>query len=576
MLRLFPGPVRDRKFTPFGASNPAVILLVLALWCLGVGLAVAHEGHDEMSAAAASGEPGLPRLIASSEIYELVAVLGDKRLTIYLDRFEDNAPVTDANITVTVNDEQVVAEPSDEGTYHISSKTFAGGGLVELVFDVRAKDGDDLLIGKLTLAGSAPGARSPEPLPWYGRAWSYARHGAQDHLIFLALMLLAGLVLGHALRRRRFRELLTLSVALSALAIGARDHVASAHEGEHDDSKPAALTGDTARRLPEGQVFVPKPMQRILDIRTRIARTETVQKTAVFLGRIIPNPNRSGLVQSISGGRVIVPDQGLPRLGQAIAKGDLLALIEPPMASADRTTISERAGELEQMIAVAQAKLRRLRPMAERQVIPQSLVIETEAELEGLYRRRDVVRDTRVAPESLRAPIDGVLAISHVMAGQVVQPQDVLFQIVDPNSLWVEAYDYGDSDPATLKHATAAGPANVALELRFEGWSRTLQQQATVLQFAIVTPPPSIRVGQPVTVTAQRQEISHGIIVGRDAVVRGGNGEGVVWRHMEAELFERRPVRTEPFDATRVLIAAGIAEGERIVVRGAELINQIR
>jgi cobalt-zinc-cadmium efflux system membrane fusion protein len=246
------------------------------------------------------------------------------------------------------------------------------------------------------------------------------------------------------------------------------------------------------------------------------------------------------------------------------------------MASADRTTISERAGELEQMIAVAEAKLRRLRPMAERQVIPQSLVIETEAELEGLYRRRDVVRETRVAPEALRAPIDGVLAMSRVVVGQVVQAQDVLFQIVDPNSLWVEAYDYGDSDPATLKHATAVGPANVAMELGFEGWSRTLQQQATVLRFAIAEPPASIRIGQPVTVTAQRRETARGIIIGRDAVVRGGSGESIVWRHIEAELFEPRPVRTEPFDATRVLIAAGIGEGERIVVRGAELINQIR
>jgi biotin carboxyl carrier protein len=352
--------------------------------------------------------------------------------------------------------------------------------------------------------------------------------------------------------------------------------MASAHEGDHGDSGPSVLTGDTSRRLPEGQVFVPKPMQRILGIRTQVAKSETAPKTAVFLGRIIPNPNRSGLVQSISGGRVIAPDQGLPRLGQAIAKGDLLAFIEPPMASADRTTISERAGELEQMIAVAEAKLRRLRPMAERQVIPQSLVIETEAELEGLYRRRDVVRETRIAPEALRAPIDGVLAMSRVVSGQVVQAQDVLFQIVDPNSLWVEAYDYGDSDPATLKRATAVGPANVALELGFEGWSRMLQQQATVLQFAITAPPASIRVGQPVTVTAQRRETAHGIIIGRDAVVRGGNGENVVWRHIEAELFEPRPVRTEPFDATHVLIAAGIGVGERIVVRGAELINQIR
>jgi hypothetical protein len=29
----------------------------------------------------------LPRLVASSEAYELVAILNDERLTIYLDRF---------------------------------------------------------------------------------------------------------------------------------------------------------------------------------------------------------------------------------------------------------------------------------------------------------------------------------------------------------------------------------------------------------------------------------------------------------------------------------------------------------
>ena len=576
MLRLFPGPVTDRKSAPFGTSSSAVILLVLALCCLGVRLGVAHEGHDDAQPAVASGAHGLPRLVASSEAYELVAILNDERLTIYLDRFEDNAPVTDANITVTVNDEVVVAQPSGDGAYSISSKRFAGRGLIELVFDIKAKEGDDLLIGKFTRAGPVHDAGSPDAVPWYGRVWSYVRHGTQDHLVFLALMVVAGLVLGHVLRRRWFREFLILFCAVPALAVGTMDHSASAHEGGHDDAKPAVLTGDTARRLPDGQVFVPKPMQRILDIRTQVERTETAPKTAVFLGRIIPNPNRSGLVQSIIGGRVIAPDQGLPRLGQAIAKGDLLALIEGPMASADRTTIAERAGELEQMIAVAEAKLRRLRPMAERQVIPQSLVIETEAELEGLYRRRDVVRETRIAPEALRAPIDGVLAMSRVVVGQVVQAQDVLFQVVDPDSLWVEAYDYGDSDPATLKHATAIGPANVALELGFEGWSRTLQQQATVLRFAIVAPPASIRIGQPVTVTAQRRETARGIIIGRDAVVRGGSGESIVWRHIEAELFEPRAVRTEPFDATRVLIAAGIGEGERIVVRGAELINQIR
>jgi multidrug efflux pump subunit AcrA (membrane-fusion protein) len=103
-----------------------------------------------------------------------------------------------------------------------------------------------------------------------------------------------------------------------------------------------------------------------------------------------------------------------------------------------------------------------------------------------------------------------------------------------------------------------------------------MQQQATVVQFAVENPPAHLSVGQPVTVVAQNGASVTGIIMPRDAVVRGANGEAVVWRHTDPERFEARPVRTEPFDATRLVIRGGVAEGERIVVRGSELINQIR
>jgi multidrug efflux pump subunit AcrA (membrane-fusion protein) len=207
--------------------------------------------------------------------------------------------------------------------------------------------------------------------------------------------------------------------------------------------------------------------------------------------------------------------------------------------------------------------------------VPQSQVIDAETELEGLFRRRDVLQETRVAPEILRAPIDGVVALSNVVSGQVVQAEDVLFQIIDPEDLWVEAYEYGDTDPQALKHATAAAPGNRSLKLMFQGWSRTLRQQATVLQFAITDPPSSLRVGQPVTVTAQLGDSITGVIVSREAIVHSPNGESIVWKHVEPEQFEARPVRTEPFDASRVLIAAGVADGDRIAIRGADLINQI-
>jgi hypothetical protein len=566
-------------FKPFRVSH--LVVLMLALCFVGSApAAVAHEGHDYEPPVAASTAAGLPRLAASSETYELVAVLEGERLTIYLDRFEDDSPVTDANITVTVDEEPVVASLSAGGAYTVSSNRFSSRGLVELVFDIRSRDGDDLLIGKLMLAGAAPvaapGTTPVSALPWYGRVWSDARHGAEDHLILVALVLLAGLAAGHGLRRRRFRGSLVLLAMASALAMAAMDHATSSHEGGHDVESKTTAAGDTARRLPDGRIFVPKPTQRILDVRTVIARSETHPRTAVFIGRVIADPNRSGVVQSITGGRVIAPERGLPRIGQTVAKGDLLALVEPPMPIADRTTISERAGELEQLIAVAEAKLRRLRPLAERSVVPQSLIVETEAELEGLHRRQDLVREARVAPEALRAPVDGILSVSRVVAGQVVQAQDLLFQIVDPNSLWVEAYDYSDNDPANLTGATAAGAANAAMPLTFQGWSRTLQQQATVLQFSMAAPPPAIRIGQPVTVTAQLRDTVSGIIVDRDAVVRSSNGESIVWRHVEPELFEARPVRTEPFDAARVRIVAGVEAGARVVVRDAGLINQIR
>ena len=59
-------------------------------------------------------------------------------------------------------------------------------------------------------------------------------------------------------------------------------------------------------------------------------------------------------------------------------------------------------------------------------------------------------------------------------------------------------------------------------------------------------------------------------------MIRGANGEDIVYVHTDPEVFEPRAVRTEPLDATRVLIVAGVASGDRLVTQGAELLNQLR
>src|SRR6516162_1368985 len=95
----------------------------------------AHEGHDLVTVEAGGAARSQPRLVVDSESYELVAVLEGQRLTIYLDRFGDNSPVTDAKVAVTVNEETVAAETEADGTYSLISPQFVRGGLFELVFD---------------------------------------------------------------------------------------------------------------------------------------------------------------------------------------------------------------------------------------------------------------------------------------------------------------------------------------------------------------------------------------------------------------------------------------------------------
>jgi cobalt-zinc-cadmium efflux system membrane fusion protein len=550
----------------FGALTGILAALLVPL----VLSARAHEDHDHGPAEAIAGQLA-PRVAARSELFEVVGILRGERLVIYLDRFASNEPVTSADIAVMIGDttEPVNAERSAQGSYTLVSPRFKAAGPIELVFSITGEAGEDLLAGTLTVPSDT--AAAPSGASAIG-TWFLWRT-----LLLTVATAALGLYGGYLLLRRSFVP--AAAMALMAIAgIGLLFETARGH-GSDSTARPAA-TGvagvDSPRRLPDGHVFVPKPTQRLLEVRTDQLDPQSAQRGVSLIGRVIADPNSTSLVQSINGGRVVAPEAGLPRIGQAVTKGDLLARIEPTLPQADRTTILEKLGEVEQLIAVAEARLRRIRTLVERQVAPQGQLIDAEAEIEGLRKRRQVLLEIRVEPEALRAPTSGVIASARVVPGQVVQPQDVLFQIVDPASLWVEGLVYGELDPAALSDATATAPGRGPFKLRFQGFSHALQQHATIVQFVVENPPPNLAIGLPVNVIAASGDPVTAMIVSKDAIVRSANGEAIVWRHEEAELFEPRPVRTAPFDATRVIIAAGVAKGDRVVVRAAELVNQVR
>ena len=386
-------------------------------------------------------------------------------------------------------------------------------------------------------------------------------------------------------RRKRGQTVALLLLAVTAL-LGGHAH---AHEGE-DHSTPAppavgskvgppaatpsATSRDLAQRLPDGSVFVPKVAQRILAIRTLLAAQGVFRRTVELPGRIIPDPNASGLVQASVGGRLSPPLGGFPRLGTRVTKGDVLAYVTPPLQAIDVSDMRQRQGELDQQIAIVERRVARYVPLAASGAVSRVQLDEARLELQGLQDRRAALDRARREPEALIAPVDGIIADGSVVAGQIAPSNMVVFHIVDPARLWIEALSFNAL--AGTKSATARTAEGRTLNLSYQGSGFADRNQSVAIHFAIEGETAGLRVGQFLLVLAGTEEEHKGMAVPRSAVVRNANGQDIVFEHIAAERFQPRPVRIEPLDGERVLIATGISPGARIVTQGAELLDQVR
>jgi cobalt-zinc-cadmium efflux system membrane fusion protein len=384
---------------------------------------------------------------------------------------------------------------------------------------------------------------------------------------------LAGFALGAVLvgliRRSR-----PVSAAVIVVLFGLGD--ALAHEGHNDGAEkaPAATSDQRAQRQPDGAIFVPKPIQRIFGVRTAEIGQGKFARTIELPGRIIPDPNTSGYVQTAVGGVLSPPPGGFPRLGTQVKEGDVLAYVTPPIAAIDVSDMRQRQGELDQQIAIVQRRLARQESLVTSGAVALTLKEETRLELEGLKDRRAALDRIRNEPVPLIAPVTGIIAEGTPITGQIAQSNAVVFHIITPGKLWVEALSF---DPVARTGRASAKTGNgKSLTLTFRGSGLADRSQSIPVHFSVDEGGKDLRAGQFVTVFAETGAERSGIAAPRTAVIRAANGQDFVFEHTTAERFEPRPVRIEPLDAERVLIAAGIDPGKRIVVQGAELLDHVR
>ena len=554
--------------------------LIIALVGMIATPSLGHDGHDHGAPETPVSTTIAPRADASSTDFELVAIARSDQLTIYLDSFRDNKPVGGAEIEIDTPAGLLVAVAAPEsGVYTVAAPFLLRTGAYDLAITVSAGGTVDVLATTMKIPASTGGNATAVEAQTSWLVGAALAQDIQKRVVASDASLLAaaggGLVLGVVLMLfvRRWRRQLAAALLLPAIFVGLGNDPAQAAEAMTAPIGAATtVTRDIAQRFSDGALFVPKPTQRILALRTAFTEMQTHRRSVELPGRVVPDPNASGLVQASGGGRLAPPQGGFKPLGTAIKAGEILAYVQPPLPTADATAQQQEARLLDQQMSIVTRKVERLRAIE--RVIARSQLEDAELELKGLTERRANLSRVNRTPEPLSAPVDGVIASANAVAGQVVEPNTIVFQIVDPRRLWIEALTF---EPQAINgRAQGALTNGQTLDLAYLGTGLADRNQAVPVHFSVKGDTSALRAGQFISVLASTQEERSGIALPREAVLRGSNGQSIVYEHTNAERFVIREVRVEPLDGARVLVVSGVDAGKRIVTQGAELLNQIR
>jgi multidrug efflux pump subunit AcrA (membrane-fusion protein) len=533
-----------------------------------------------------------PRLDARGDEFELLGIAKGNALTVYLDDVKTNEPVAKARLSIDTGDnaKKLVLKETEPGLYWGQADWLAKPGSTDFVISIKAAKRTDLLGGTLKIP-EAPPLLASFWGEWKSRIIFLAGFLGGVCTLWLLRMLLRPRAPAHPAARKAPASAAagTAATVLALVLAWACTNPASAmpagpghSHGPDDvtvDVAPDNQPPDSPRRLADGSLFVPKPAQRVLAIRTAITGLSEIAVTTRVFGRIIADPTASGRIQAGIQGRIVPGDKGLFVVGQHVDRDQVVCSVVPILNPVDNANIvqqlSQIDGEMRQINeTTAQAASGEIAPLSPRD--EQSMKLD----LMSLKQRREgislVMNDRESLRIPLRSPSTGIIAISNVLAGQIVEAKDILFEVIDPKRIWVEAAAFDMDAVNDLVGAIAVTDAGKTYQLTFIARAPRLRQQAIPLNFKIDDPDASLTVGSPANVYIQGHKMRSAVVLPQRAITTTASGQSIVFEHVSPEHFVPVIVRTEDVDGTNAIVLAGLAPGMRVVTDGAGLLGQIR
>lgn len=358
-----------------------------------------------------------------------------------------------------------------------------------------------------------------------------------------------------------------------------------------------------------GTVAFLMEQQWLIKMKLAQAEAQSVARQIAATGRVIPAAKNQAIVAPPVGG--LIAGGQLPRIGQQVARGQTIAVLRQTLTSSetaqiasansqlrieaarlegDRRRLTETINGVRAELENAKRESERTKRLYEKQAASQRQVEADESRLkvaEAAYnaavQELELLNASRKLTEAqpptattynIVAPISGTVVKVNKAIGEQVAPGEAVIEIVNLETVWVEAPIF-ERDLARLGSnaraifTTAAHPGT-----EFTGRVLNIgavideQTRAANVIFEVPNRGRALRIGMQADVRLNAGESIDAVTVPKEAVLEH-EGKKIVYVLLSGEEFERREVTLGDEYGEKVAVIAGLKAGERVVTQGA-------
>jgi len=377
-------------------------------------------------------------------------------------------------------------------------------------------------------------------------------------------------------------------------------------------SRPASGPASTPETAADASGTVKFLMEQQWAIRMKLAKAEpaVVARQIITPGRLVPAHGRhASVAPSVAG---LITSGAPPRVGQAVARGEIVAVlrhvpssaeaaqietgrIEELRLAADRRRAVQTIAEAEVRVTHARRELDRARRLYEAKAVAQRQVeaAETdlntaEAVLATAVAQRDALQEPAGASRApgppsttytVTAPIAGTVTRVAKSPGEQVAAGEAILEIVALDVLWVEVPVFEADLPRLARPERAAFIAasmpgtELSGRLVNRGAVVDPRTRAATLLFEVANPDRRLPVGLALEARLDAGERVQAVMVPREAVLEA-EGKHFVYVLRSGEEFERREVVVGDEHGPKIAVMSGLKPTERVVTQGSWQLRQ--